>query len=219
MAGVFNAFLAYKFIKILTSDWDKQDAFKLGIIDANGEMLKKSGQLKSRAEKQSFTTFHKIIFNIKRLLGQYPGGKSKIASYAAAMALLKENKDELQDSDIMLIENILIDYINLQESKRHTAKILADLREEIANTASSASLDGYNENPFKKQFAGMRVFNVKPDAYNKLVKGKKKNSHWDTFLRREDSNDIREYIKRNPTKKLVLQDEQYGTMFILQKDL
>ena len=57
MAGVFNAFLAYKFIKILTADWDKQDAFKFGIIDANGTMLKKSGQLKSRAEKQSFTTF------------------------------------------------------------------------------------------------------------------------------------------------------------------
>ena len=67
MAGVFNAFLAYKFIKILTSDWNKQDAFDLGIIDANGKVLKKSGELKSRKEKQAFTTFHKIIFGFHKL--------------------------------------------------------------------------------------------------------------------------------------------------------
>jgi len=82
MAGVFNAFLAYKFIKILTSDWNKQDAFDLGIIDANGKVLKKSGELKSRKEKQAFTTFHKIIFNLKRILAKFPGGSSKIATYA-----------------------------------------------------------------------------------------------------------------------------------------
>ena len=73
--------------------------------------------------------------------------------------------------------------------------------------------------PWKPKFAGMRVFKVKPDAYSKFLKGKKKNSHWEPFLRREDASDIREYIKRNPKKKIVLQDEQYGTMFILQRDL
>jgi hypothetical protein len=215
MAGVFNAFLAYKFIKILTADWDKQDAFKFGIIDANGAMLKKSGQLKSRAEKQSFTTFHKIIFNLKRILAKFPGGSSKIATYAAAMALLKENDEGLKDSDVILMESLLIDYINLQEEKNHNSI----LTEEIANTASPAALAGYNEAPWKPKFAGMRVFKVKPDAYNKFLKGKKKNSHWEPFLRREDASDIREYVKRNPKKKIVLQDEQYGTMFILQRDL
>ena len=138
MAGVFNAFLAYKFIKILTSDWNKQDAFDLGIIDANGKVLKKSGELRSRKEKQAFTTFHKIIFNLKRILAKFPGGSSKIATYAAAMALLKENKEGLQDSDIVLMENLLIDYINLQEEKNHNSI----LTEEIANTASSAALAG-----------------------------------------------------------------------------
>lgn len=215
MAGVFNAFLAYKFIKILTSDWNKQDAFDHGIIDANGKVLKKSGELRSRKEKQAFTTFHKIIFNLKRILAKFPGGSSKIATYAAAMALLKENKEGLQDSDIVLMENLLIDYINLQEEKNHDSI----LTEEIANTASSAALGGYNENPWKKEFAGMRVFKVKPDAYEKFLKGKKKYSRWEPFLRREDASDIREYIKRNPKKRVVLQDEQYGTMFILQRDL
>jgi len=215
MAGVFNAFLAYKFIKILTADWKQQDAFDLGIIDDNGKVLKKSGELKSRKEKQAFTTFHKIIFNLKRILAKFPGGSSKIATYAAAMALLKENEEGLQDSDIMLMESLLIDYINLQEDKQHNSM----LNEEIANTASPAALASYNENPWKNEFAGMKVFKVKPDAYDKFLQGKKKYSRWEPFLRREDAADIREYIKRNPKKRVVLQDEQYGTMVILQRDL
>ena len=87
MAGVFNAFLAYRFIKILTTPFDEQDTFAKGIIDDEGNVLKTSRDLKSRDEKKSFTTFHKIIFNLKKILAKFPGGKSRIASYAAALAL------------------------------------------------------------------------------------------------------------------------------------
>ena len=34
-------FVAYKFIKILTQDFKDTDAFKLGIIDKDGKILKK----------------------------------------------------------------------------------------------------------------------------------------------------------------------------------
>lgn len=212
MAGVFNAFLAYKFIKILTTPFEEQEAFSLGVIDLEGNVINKP---KSRDEKKSFTTFHKIIFNLKKILARFPGGKSKIASYAAAMALLKENKEGLRPSDINLMENLLMDYINLQEEENRKDM----LTEEIANTASPAALSGYNENPWKKTFAGMRVFKVKPEAYDKFLKGKKKYSRWEPFLRREDATELRSYIKRNPTSKVVLQDEKYGTMTILHRDL
>ncbi len=212
MAGVFNAFLAYKFIKILTTPFDEQEAFDLGIIDDEGTVINKPT---SRDQKKSYTTFHKIIFNLKKILAKFPGGKSRIASYAAAMALLKENNEGLRPSDINVMENLLMDYINLQEEETRNNM----LTEEIVNTASPAALGNFNANPFKKTFAGMRVFPVKSDAYNKFLKGKKKYSHWDPFLRREDSTEIRAYVKRYPTNKIVLQDEQYGTMTILHRDL
>jgi|TARA_B110000037_G_scaffold219078_1_gene283443 hypothetical protein len=219
MAGVFNAFLAYRFIKILTTPFDEQDAFAKGIIDDEGNVLKTSRDLKSRDEKKSFTTFHKIIFNLKKILAKFPGGKSRIASYAAAMALLKENEENLKRSDITLMEGLLIDYINLEEENYRDSIRGIHLVEEIVNTASPVALANFNADPFKPTFAGMRVFKVKPDAYTKFLKGKKKNSHWEPFLRREDSSDLRAYIKRYPTNNIVLQDEQYGTMTILHRDL
>ena len=200
------------YLKILTTPFENQEAFDLGVIDDEGTVINKP---KSRDEKRSYTTFHKIIFNLKKILAKFPGGKSRIASYAAAMALLKENKEGLRPSDINTMESLLMDYINLQEEETRNNM----LTEEIANTASPAALADFNDNPFKKTFAGMRVFPVKSDAYNKFLKGKKKNSHWDPFLRREDATEIRSYIKRYPTTNIVLQDEQYGTMTILHRDL
>ena len=39
--GAVDAFIAYKFIKILTTPWKETEAYKLGIIDENGNVLRK----------------------------------------------------------------------------------------------------------------------------------------------------------------------------------
>ena len=50
-----DLFVVYRFLKLLVTPWDKQEAFKQGIIDKNGKLLKKSRQLKTDDEKSSFT--------------------------------------------------------------------------------------------------------------------------------------------------------------------
>ena len=109
MASVFNAYLAYQFIKLLTTPWDETEAFKNGVVDKNGVQLKKTNQLKTSSEKKSFTIFHKIAFNLRRILSKFPGGKSRIASYAAAIALLKENRYGLREEDIDLLQELLME--------------------------------------------------------------------------------------------------------------
>ena len=39
--GVMDLFMVYQFVKRLTTPWDQTEAFKLGLIDANGKKLKK----------------------------------------------------------------------------------------------------------------------------------------------------------------------------------
>ena len=39
--SALDIFVAYKFIKILTTPFKKTDAYKLGIIDDEGKVLKK----------------------------------------------------------------------------------------------------------------------------------------------------------------------------------
>ena len=42
-----DLFVAYRFLRILTTPWEDQEAFKLGIIDQNGKLLKKANELKT----------------------------------------------------------------------------------------------------------------------------------------------------------------------------
>ena len=79
---------AFRFLKLLTTRWEDTKAFELGLIDANGKSLKRAT---SREEKNAYTLFQRLVFNIKRLISKVPGGKTSIASYAAALYLIKEH--------------------------------------------------------------------------------------------------------------------------------
>ena len=84
-----DLFYAFRFLRLLTTPWDKTEAFNLGIVDKEGKTLKKAATLTSE-EKGAYTVFHRLVFNLKRLLNKLPFGKSKLGSYAAALFLIKE---------------------------------------------------------------------------------------------------------------------------------
>jgi hypothetical protein len=81
-------FYAIRFLRLLTTKWENTNAFKLGIVDKNGKKLKKP---QTSEEKGAYNTFHKLVYNIKRLINKLPLGKSTLASYAAALFLIKEH--------------------------------------------------------------------------------------------------------------------------------
>jgi hypothetical protein len=81
-------FYAIRFLRLLTTPWEKTNAFKLGIVDKNGKKLRKP---ESSEEKSAYNIFHKLVYNIKRLINKIPLGKSTLASYAAALFLIKEH--------------------------------------------------------------------------------------------------------------------------------
>ena len=87
-AGDF--FYSLRFLRLLTTPWNKTNAYKEGIIDDKGKLIKKPQTSK---EKSVYNTFHKLVYNLKRLLNKVPFGKSTIASYAAALFLIKENSN------------------------------------------------------------------------------------------------------------------------------
>jgi len=123
MGRAIDLLITYRVIKMLVTPFEQQDAYKLGIIDNNGKVLRKARTLKTGKEKDSYTLLHRFVFNLKRLINIVPGGKSKLGTYAAALGLLlKENKDintiELEKNLYKhLVDNKLIAYEdNLKES-------------------------------------------------------------------------------------------------------
>ena len=88
----------FRFLKLLTTKFEDTEAFKIGAIDKDGNRLKSYAGSKDDLNN-ALTPFHKLVFNIKKLIGKAPGGKTSIASYAAALYLLKEKYD-IDESDI-----------------------------------------------------------------------------------------------------------------------
>lgn len=85
---------AYNFLKILTTDWKDFPAYKLGIIDDNGTIIKPYRKLSTAEEKSAYTMFDRLVWNLKKFISKLPGGKTKVGSYAAAFAFLKEELDK-----------------------------------------------------------------------------------------------------------------------------
>ena len=86
---------------MLTTKFEKMPAFKFGFIDKNGKRLKQKpdpenpgkmipNEPKTKEEKSSLTPLHRLVFNLKKIIGMVPFGKTAFASYAVALLLLKE---------------------------------------------------------------------------------------------------------------------------------
>jgi hypothetical protein len=94
-----------RFLKLLVTKFEDTNAFKAGIIDADGNKRKDFSMdtMDNRdAYRSHYTAFHRLVFNLKRLMAKVPGGSSIVARYGAALALIKEH-GELSDKQIQKI--------------------------------------------------------------------------------------------------------------------
>ena len=106
-----DAFITFRFLKLLVTPFNKTEAYRLGIIDERGKVLRKYKSLERMEERQAYTILHRLVFNVKKLIEKVPGGKSRLASYAAALFLIKEHVKEYQDSDGQLVEKEFYKYL------------------------------------------------------------------------------------------------------------
>ena len=107
-----DAFITFRFLKLLVTPFNKTEAFRLGIIDERGKVLRKYKTLERIEERQAYTILHRLVFNIKKLMAKAPGGSSKLASYAAALFLLKENFNMTDKSLKQICEKLDIDTLD-----------------------------------------------------------------------------------------------------------
>ena len=91
MSRAVDLFVTYRFLKLLVTPWNKQEAYKQGIIDKNGKAIKKARDLETEAERESFTLLHRLVFNCKRIMQKIPFVRSQLGTYATALFLLKEH--------------------------------------------------------------------------------------------------------------------------------
>jgi hypothetical protein len=110
--GAIDLAAIYMFLKRLVTPFDQWDAYKTGLIDKDGKVIVSKADRTPEQDK-SFGYFDRLVANLKKLLGKVPGGKSRIASFAAALLLLREKN--IDPDDIEYLEECLQHYMKEAE--------------------------------------------------------------------------------------------------------
>jgi hypothetical protein len=121
--------ITYRIVKLMSTDFKDQEAFKFGIIDKDGKVLRKSNKLNTEAEKDSYTVLHRFVFNLKRILAKF-GLKSSISNFATALALiLKENQELIKYKS--LIESSIITYLKETNQYEEMFSTVSNIKESL----------------------------------------------------------------------------------------
>lgn len=212
MANLVDLYLVYRILRKLTTPFNEWDAFREGVIDAEGNILKDYDKRLKDAEKESFTKFDLLILKLKKLIEKLPLGKTKLATYAAALYLIKEEKNIKEET----LEEGFIQFLEQRQLNEDAP----------ANNVGSGNIAGTGDNPpmgkkaqyaFLRRFGKNDVFVVKSDVYRNARLAKKKYVRYEKYVGNDEvGNAIREYGRKYPKKPIIVQDEMTGAMQFLR---
>ena len=178
MGRAIDLFVTYRFIKLLTTPFEKTDAFKFGVIDKDGNRTDK--KLYKVDEKNSYTILHKLVFNIKKLFQKVPGLRTKVGTYAAALFLLKDTfKEHIEDPQIfekeflkylkennIELDDSIVEEVTLDNGK--LAKGIYKLTQDVVSTEDEEEIEAlegdevevFEDTPASDTILGVDVFPV-----------------------------------------------------------
>lgn len=147
---IVDLFLVYSFIKRLVTPFNKWEAYKEGIIDDKGNILIKRKDYTKNDQKKAFGVFDQMILNIKKLLGKLPGGQTKLASYATALWLIREQQ-RIEATNYLTEQSIEEDLeFALERFLKENKSIIdeaAKIEEEPTNSVGGGAIAGLGVGP------------------------------------------------------------------------
>jgi hypothetical protein len=157
MGRFVDSVLAYRILKMLTTPFDETEAFKLGIIDARGKELKHMRDLHTVEERDAYSILHRMVYRLKRIIEKVPVQGKKLASYAAALALIKEHTEKNYEPinlEELFLDKLKTDFTedlqyvkeNISFNKTFTFKQFTEdavAAAPIANNAGSPGVAGF----------------------------------------------------------------------------
>jgi hypothetical protein len=125
--------LAIRVVKVIMTPFEDLDAYKLGIIDKNGNQLKKSYELKTVEEKKAYSPLMKILIRVKQLFIQYNVKRAQAQPFvtmAGALKYIRENEN------FVGFENFIDSYKPSHEELELVKSICEDMGTTIMNVSS-----------------------------------------------------------------------------------
>ena len=97
MAKLIDNAIALRVLWMLTTPFERTDAYRLGIIDKKGKEITPISKLNTDPEREAYTYLHRLVFRLKRIIHMVPVESKNFLSFAAAVALVKEGVEYDED--------------------------------------------------------------------------------------------------------------------------
>ena len=245
--GLVDVAISYSFIRDMTVSFDKTDSFKLGIIDKDGNFLKKKDQLETSAEKKAYPNKLTVLaWNIKKILSKIAIGRSTLGSFVSALYLLIEELNNEAGYN-MITEKL---YQMMRESYPND-------RETFINELFESQFLSLPQNQYLIEDAGMvvptnnvgggmikgaapgedppirvkkkkkiyelmgryTVFEISPEEFEKCSCAKRKFEKWNKFFDEdsETGSSIKKYSHHNPEKGIILRNSETGQTMMFRR--
>lgn len=166
---IVSNLIAYKILSMIVTPFNKTDAYKQGIIDEKGKVLKKASTLKTTAEKSAFTYLHRLVFNMKRIINKLPGGENRTKNMIAAFFLIKESysksKPVITESRLEQRYKEILDVVDRQDVTLVEEEMIVNkFMEDVAANATGAAVS--TDEPLVKPKNTMRRKKLTTTAVN-----------------------------------------------------
>lgn len=177
-----DLFVTYRFLKLLVTPWNKQEAYKLGIIDKNGSRIK-SKKLVTSDEKSAFTLLHRLVFNCKRIMSKIPLVRTQLGTYVTALFLLKEHYGiQIPEKQVTkyLMENNMVNFDanvaeevigfgNMLPAGQYTLKDQVTADDEEIDAQKGDRVVAIEDTPPSDTVLGVDIFPVVHQKSNKKI--------------------------------------------------
>ena len=207
--STFDNIVIIKVLMELTKGVKETDAYKLGVVDENMNVLI-SQKDRTPEQRESYSYLIRFVFSLKKMLAKIPSGKSRFTTLATALYLIKDS-DSIKKKDIFEeIENLSIycqvnDIMLVEESL-----IIHDFLSEDTSTNMIGTGDFLKtDTPVLKSKRKIQEFDVDTDTINKFRRGKKKFSKWSDYLdveNNETHKNIHTFAKKHPKGIIILKN-------------
>lgn len=205
MGQVIDNLIAYRVLSMLVKPFDQTEAFRLGIIDAQGKVLIKASDLKTQEQKAAYNYLTRLVFNLKRLINKLPGGDNKIKNLVAALLLIREAQDSrtifVNEQRFNEVIGMLDDGYILAEEQLIVEEFLY---EDAPANATGAAVS--TDQPVVRKPKRFGRFTVGDDVYNRFPEGKANFRKIASYLNMEDEGQqlIHKFAMKNPGAVIIL---------------
>ena len=116
MSRALDAVVGIRLLKLLSTPINKSKAFQLGIVDNDGNKVKDPSNTN---ERNAYTLLNRFVFKVQRALTRSSDRNARrLLTFAAAMALLREYKDDDDDLDVAVLLEHYMEAEKVQQQAR-----------------------------------------------------------------------------------------------------